>query len=109
MEVAGEIVEISPHIDKKYLGIYKDEWKVGDRVMALLPGGGYAQYTACHVATLMRIPCNFSYEEAAAIPEVYLTSYQVRISVMSCHVMYHLFAHLFLPLCCTFCYVFLPY
>lgn len=48
----------------------------GDRVMALLPGGGYAAYAVVPEEILMRIPGRLSFEEAAAIPEVFLTAYQ---------------------------------
>ena len=48
----------------------------GDRVMALLPGGGYAAYAVVPENVLMRIPQRLSFEEAAAIPEVFLTAYQ---------------------------------
>lgn len=51
-------------------------WKPGDRVFALLPGGGYAQYTTVPEAMAMPIPENLSFEEAAAIPEAFLTAYQ---------------------------------
>jgi len=47
----------------------------GDRVMALLPGGGYAQLAAVPAAMLMRIPSNLSFEQAAAFPEVWLTAF----------------------------------
>ncbi|MDI3499990.1 MAG: NADPH:quinone reductase [Synergistaceae bacterium] len=51
------------------------EWKVGDRVMGLLAGGGYAEYVVTHERMLMPIPRDFSFHEAAAIPEVFLTAY----------------------------------
>jgi putative PIG3 family NAD(P)H quinone oxidoreductase len=47
----------------------------GDRVMALLPGGGYAQLATVPADMLMRIPSNLSFEQAAAFPEVWLTAY----------------------------------
>lgn len=50
-------------------------WKKGDRVCALLPGGGYAEYTAIPADMAMPMPESFSFEEAAAIPEVFLTAY----------------------------------
>lgn len=50
-------------------------WRVGDRVCALLPGGGYAEYAAIPAGMALRIPEGMSYEEAAAIPEAYLTAY----------------------------------
>lgn len=50
-------------------------WKPGDRVMALLPGGGYAERARIPSGMAMRIPDNLSFEEAAAIPEVFLTAF----------------------------------
>ena len=45
------------------------------RVMALLPGGGYAEEVVAHSGSVMPIPDVLSYEEAAAIPEVFLTAF----------------------------------
>lgn len=50
---------------------------VGDRVMCLLTGGGYAEYTAVPYQQCMPVPDNFSMTEAAAIPETWLTGYQL--------------------------------
>ncbi|GIQ71023.1 NAD(P)H-quinone oxidoreductase [Xylanibacillus composti] len=66
LEMAGEVVETGEHASK---------WQVGDRVCALLPGGGYAEYVTIPEGMAMPIPPAFSYEEAAAIPEVWLTAY----------------------------------
>jgi putative PIG3 family NAD(P)H quinone oxidoreductase len=49
--------------------------KSGERVMALLPGGGYAEEVAAHRGSVMRVPDALSYEEAAAMPEVFLTAF----------------------------------
>ncbi|TDQ36577.1 NAD(P)H-quinone oxidoreductase [Aureibacillus halotolerans] len=49
---------------------------VGDRVMGLVNGGGYAEYAVMPSNRAMRIPTGFSFEEGAAIPEVFLTAYQ---------------------------------
>jgi len=46
-----------------------------ERVMALLPGGGYAEQAAVHRGSVMRVPDALSDEEAAAIPEVFLTAF----------------------------------
>jgi len=67
LEMSGEVVEVGSQVSK---------WKVGDRVMGLLAGGGYAQYVNIHENLAVRIPTKFSYEQAAAIPEVFLTAYQ---------------------------------
>ncbi|CAM4179545.1 NAD(P)H-quinone oxidoreductase [Lederbergia lenta] len=50
-------------------------WNVGDRVFALLPGGGYAEHVTIPASMAMPIPDHITYEEAAAIPEVFLTAY----------------------------------
>ncbi|MDR1951369.1 MAG: NAD(P)H-quinone oxidoreductase [Bacteroidales bacterium] len=65
LEVAG-IVE-NPH--------HSTHWKVGDKVFGLVPSGGYAEYAAVDAELLMKIPERFSFEQAAAIPEVFLTAY----------------------------------
>src|SRR5260370_3413255 len=50
-------------------------WRLGDRVMALLPGGGYAEKAVVHYGSAMHVPAVLSDEEAAAVPEVYLTAF----------------------------------
>lgn len=52
------------------------EFAVGDRVFGLLAGGGYAEYARLPKGVAMRIPDRMSVEEAAAIPEAFLTAYQ---------------------------------
>jgi tumor protein p53-inducible protein 3 len=50
-------------------------WKQGDRVFSLLSGGGYAERVSIPAGMALRVPNHFSFEEAAAIPEVFLTAY----------------------------------
>ena len=50
-------------------------WKPGDRVCALLGGGGYAEYAAVRHDMLMPVPEGLSLTEAASLPEAYATSY----------------------------------
>lgn len=69
LEVSGIIVEIG-EIAKS-----KSNWKIGDKVCALLGGGGYAEYVAVKYDMLMPIPNNCSMIEAAAIPEAFATAY----------------------------------
>ncbi|WP_306419760.1 NAD(P)H-quinone oxidoreductase [Bacillus sp. J14TS2] len=57
------------------LGAEVTGWKKGDRVCALLPGGGYAEYVSIPADMSMRVPEQLSFEQAAAIPEVFLTAY----------------------------------
>lgn len=69
LEISGEIVELS--------GQAKEEssWKVGDKVCALLGGGGYAEFAAVHHTMLMPVPQGLSMTEAAALPEAFATAY----------------------------------
>ena len=69
LEVAGEIVELGEEAGKL------SEWKKGDKVCALLGGGGYAEYVAVKYDMLMPVPKNCSMVEAAAIPEAFATAY----------------------------------
>jgi len=69
LEVAGEIVEMGEEAKEK------SHWKTGDKVCALLGGGGYAEYVAVKYDMLMPIPKNCSMVEAAAIPEAFATAY----------------------------------
>ncbi len=53
------------------------KWKKNDRVMALLGGGGNAEYVAVNEKNLIRIPDGMSFKEASAITEVWLTAFQL--------------------------------
>ncbi len=63
LEVAGEVVTPA------------GRWQVGDRVMAVVSGGGYAELAAVPADIAMPVPEGFTFEQAAAIPEVFLTAY----------------------------------
>lgn len=67
LDCAGIIEEIGAQVK----GFQK-----GDRVMALLSGGGYAEFINVHQNLLMKIPNNLNFEQATAIPEVFLTAFQ---------------------------------
>lgn len=69
LEVSGTIAEVGPE------AAAKSSWKVGDRVCALLGGGGYAEYVAVRYDMLMPVPANCSMAEAAAMPEAFATAY----------------------------------
>ena len=66
MECAGEVVEVGHEVSG---------WRVGERAMALLPGGGYAEKAAVHHGSAMHVPQALSDEEAGALPEVFLTAF----------------------------------
>jgi len=69
LEVAGVIIEMGDEAKAK------SNWKIGDKVCALLGGGGYAEYVAVKYDMLMPVPKNCSMVEAAAIPEAFATAY----------------------------------
>ncbi|MBQ9783722.1 MAG: NAD(P)H-quinone oxidoreductase [Clostridia bacterium] len=69
LEIAGTIVEVGAEAARK------SAWKVGDKVCALLGGGGYAEYANVKYDMLMPVPENCSMVEAAAIPEAFATAY----------------------------------
>ena len=64
LEGSGTVVEVGPGVTR---------WKIGDQVCALLPGGGYAEYAACHESHALPIPRGLSLREAAALPEAAFT------------------------------------
>lgn len=64
LEAAGEIVELGPGVTR---------WHVGDKVTALLAGGGYAEYAVAHEGSALPIPSGLSMTEAAALPEAVFT------------------------------------
>ena len=69
LEIAGTIVEIAEGAKEK------SNWKIGDKVCALLGGGGYAEYANVKYDMLMPVPDNCTMVEAAAIPEAFATAY----------------------------------
>lgn len=66
LEVAGTVAE---------LGAGVSGWKVGDRVMTLVGGGGYAEFAVAYASHLMPIPESMSFEEAACVCESYITAF----------------------------------
>lgn len=64
LEVAGTVVA---------LGDNASQWKIGDRVCALVGGGGYAEYCVAHESHALPIPHGFNAIEAAGLPETFFT------------------------------------
>jgi NADPH2:quinone reductase len=64
LEVAGIVVSLGEHSDR---------WKVGDKVCALVSGGGYAEYCAVPEGQCLPVPDNLTFIEAASLPETYFT------------------------------------
>ena len=66
LEMAGVISAVGDQVNG---------WSVGERVMGLLSGGGYAQQVAIHPGLLIPLPGAWSFSQAAAVPEVWLTAF----------------------------------
>lgn len=66
LELAGQVVAIGSEVEG---------WAAGDRVCALVPGGGHAEFAVVPTSSAMPIPEAMSYEQASAVPEVFLTAY----------------------------------
>ena len=66
LEYAGEVTA---------LGAGARAWKVGDRVMGLVPSGGYAEMVTVNEAVAIRMPASWSFEQAAAVPEAFITAH----------------------------------
>jgi NADPH:quinone reductase len=66
LEYAGEVESV---------GEGAGLWAPGNRVMGIVGGGGHAEYVVVHEREAIRIPQNLSWEEAAAIPEAFMTAY----------------------------------
>ena len=64
LEVAGVVDMSGPDVSR---------FSLGDRVMALVPGGGYAEAVCVHETNALHVPANLSFVEAAAIPETFFT------------------------------------
>lgn len=66
VEVAGKVIKVNG----------ESSFSVGEKVMGLVNGGGYAEYAVMPIDRAISVPDSFSFAEAAAIPEVFLTAYQ---------------------------------
>lgn len=64
LEASGEVAAIGPGVS---------EYKVGDKVCGLLPGGGYAEYVATPAAHCLPVPAGMGMKEAACLPETFFT------------------------------------
>ncbi len=64
LEIAGDVVALGPDAKR---------WKIGDKVMALVIGGGYAEFCLAHETHALPVPAGISLVEAAAVPETFFT------------------------------------
>ena len=84
LEIAGEVDDTGPHASR---------WKAGDRVFGIIGGGGYAEYAALHEDELVRIPDGLSWEDAAAIPEAFITAHDALVSQAAMRAGEHVLVH----------------
>jgi len=67
LEFAGEVDALGPDVTGPI--------RIGDRVFGIVGGGGQAEYVLCHERMAVPIPSNLDFEQAAAVPEVFLTAH----------------------------------
>nr|VFK27634.1 MAG: putative NAD(P)H quinone oxidoreductase, PIG3 family [Candidatus Kentron sp. MB]VFK33011.1 MAG: putative NAD(P)H quinone oxidoreductase, PIG3 family [Candidatus Kentron sp. MB]VFK75693.1 MAG: putative NAD(P)H quinone oxidoreductase, PIG3 family [Candidatus Kentron sp. MB] len=66
LECAGDVIEVGSEVEG---------WKIGDRAMLILPGGGYAEEVVAHAGSALPVPDIYSDEEAGSTCEVFLTAF----------------------------------
>ncbi len=64
LEASGTVVALGPNVTR---------WQIGDKVTALLPGGGYAEYAATHESHALPLPAGMAMQQAACLPETCFT------------------------------------
>jgi NADPH:quinone reductase len=73
LEYAGTVEAVGPGASR---------WQIGDRVMGLVGGGSYAEFVRVHEDEALRVPEKLSLEEAAAVPEAFLTAHDALFTLM---------------------------
>ncbi|MFI5228564.1 MAG: NAD(P)H-quinone oxidoreductase [Gemmatimonadales bacterium] len=71
MEFAGEVTGVGSGVS---------EWREGDRVFGIVPGGGNAEYLVTDAQTAARVPESLSWIEAASIPEAFITAHDALVT-----------------------------
>jgi NADPH2:quinone reductase len=70
LEFAGVVAEVGDHVDR---------WAVGDAVMGITGGGGYAEKLAIHERQVMAVPESLPLSDAGAVPEVFITAWDALV------------------------------
>lgn len=70
LEYAGEVEEAGRGVAM---------WNAGDRVMGIVGGGGHAEYVCVHEGEAVRVPADMDWEDAAAIPEAFMTAWDAMV------------------------------
>lgn len=76
LEIAGEVAAV---------GAKAARWRPGDRVFGIIGGGGNAQYATLHEDELARVPDGLSWEDAAAVPEAFITAHDALVTQAGMH------------------------
>jgi putative PIG3 family NAD(P)H quinone oxidoreductase len=71
LEIAGEVEALGPGVERLV---------IGDRVFGLVGGGGYAEQVVSHERALAKIPDGLSFEQAAAVPEAFITAHDAMVA-----------------------------
>jgi len=71
LEIAGEVADIGGAVTA---------WRPGDRVFGIVSGGGNAEFAVVHEQELARVPAALSWEQAAAIPEAFITAHDALVT-----------------------------
>src|SRR5918999_319893 len=71
LEFAGEVAA---------LGSGARDWREGDRVFGIVGGGAYAEYLVAHERTLAPVPPSLDWDEAAAVPEAFITAHDALVA-----------------------------
>ena len=72
LEFAGEVVDAGPKVVR---------WKPGNRVFGIIGGGGHAEFLVAREAEVARIPDSMTWEDAAAIPEAFITAHDALVTL----------------------------
>jgi putative PIG3 family NAD(P)H quinone oxidoreductase len=84
LEYAGEVDAV---------GDFVTLWKVGDRVMGIVGGGAHAEFVCVHEREAIAIPADLPFDQAAAIPEAFLTAYDALFNQLEMQVGERLLIH----------------
>jgi NADPH2:quinone reductase len=84
LEYSGEVESIGENVTR---------WKIGDGVMGLVGGGAHAELVCTHEREAMRIPQRLSFEDAAALPEAFMTAYDAIFAQLGLQVGQRLLIH----------------
>ena len=84
LEVSGEVIEIGASVS---------QFSCGDKVCALVAGGGYAEYAVAHASHALPLPDSLSFVQGAGLMEVFITAYQTLFFIGNLGAQQHVLIH----------------